>query len=478
MGMNQEANPQWQRDAVRGALAFAQAERPRFVRELADFVRFESVSAEPARREQVARCASWLAARLDSIGLERVRIVSTPGHPIVTAEWLQAPPHPTLLVYGHYDVQPSAPNAAWSSPPFGAHIHGTSLVGRGASDDKGQMWAHVKAIESFLRTSGRLPLRVKCVFDGEEEIGSPNLLQYLAAHARDFAADAAIVSDMPMLGLNRPALTESLRGVLSMEVEVLGAPADLHSGLFGGVVDNPLNALCKLLAGLHTDDGRVALPGFYDRVRTPPHHERAYMARVGPAAEDVLRVAGVARGTGEPGFTPYERSTIRPALSVTGIVSGHTGSGGKAIIPRRARATLDFRLVPRQDPREIAELLGRHISAAAPPTLRVRTRTLVVSDPVTVPRAGPAIEAAVDAVHAAFGVTPVFIRSGGTVPVVHLLRRWRIPTVLMGLALPNDGMHAPNERLYLPNLHSGIAASIQFMARLAWPFALRERRAS
>jgi acetylornithine deacetylase/succinyl-diaminopimelate desuccinylase-like protein len=461
--------------ALARAIVFAEGERARFVRELAQFVRFESVSGEPARRARVAACAAWLADHLRAIGLERVRVATTPGHPIVLAEWVRAPPRPTLIVYGHYDVQPSRPDAAWSTPPFGARIEASALLGRGASDDKGQMWAHVKAIESFLRTAGTLPLRVKCVFDGEEEVGSPNLMRFLAARERLFAADAAIVSDMPMLAADRPALTESLRGVLAMEIVVKGAPADLHSGLYGGAVANPLLVLCALVASLVATDGRVAVDGFYDRVRPLSPRERAYMARIGPSDQNVLQAAGVAARDGEREFTAYESTSIRPALNVTGIVGGHAGPGAKAIIPARARATLDFRLVPDQQPREIARAVARHIAALTPPNVRVRTRVLMTADPVTTPRSGPAVEAAIAAMRAAFGVAPVFVRIGGTIPVVHVLQRRRIPTVLMGLALPDDRMHAPNERLHLPNLYRGIAASLHFMATLAAGYAAPQR---
>ena len=319
-------------------------------RELQDFVRFPSVSAQPRHAGDVKGCAAWLADHLRRIGLEHIRVIPTPRHPIVYADWVLSPGKPTVLIYGHYDVQPADPLREWRSPPFEPVVRGQSLYGRGACDDKGQMFAHVKAIEIHLRTRSLLPVNVKCLFEGEEEIGSPNLIPFLKRHRRALAADVVVMSDSPMADADRPAITYAVRGGLGLELTVRGPRRDLHSGLFGGAVRNPLQALCEIIASLHDRRGRVAIPGFYDQVRLWPPEERATMARNGPSDATVLRDAGAAQGWGEEGYTLHERTTIRPALTINGLVGGYQGPGGKAVIPAVASAKLSFRLVPDQDP--------------------------------------------------------------------------------------------------------------------------------
>lgn len=282
-------------------LAYARTHRARFLAELKRLVRFPSVSAQPAHAKDVRACAAWLAEHLQRIGMHGVRVIPTPRHPIVYAEWKWAPGRPTVLVYGHYDVQPPDPLKEWMTPPFAPAVRGRHLYGRGASDDKGQLFAHVKALESYLQTARRLPVNVKCLFEGEEEIGSPNLKPFIERHRRALAADAAVMSDTRMLGPDQPALTYSLRGGLGLELEVAGPKRDLHSGTFGGAVHNPLQALCEIIAGLHDAEGRIAIPGFYDRVRRPDERERSYMATVGPPDARILADAGAGRAWGSPG---------------------------------------------------------------------------------------------------------------------------------------------------------------------------------
>jgi acetylornithine deacetylase/succinyl-diaminopimelate desuccinylase-like protein len=454
--------------AAARAISFARQARRRAVDELAEFVRFASVSVQPAQAGEVARCAGWLAARLGAIGLEHVRVTRTPGHPVVTADWLHAPGAPTLLVYGHYDVQPADPLAEWTSPPFVPTIRGPHLYGRGASDDKGQLFVHVKAIESWLHGAGTLPVNVRCLFDGEEEIGSPSLPGFLRRHGEYARAEVAVLSDTWMPAPDRPAIIESLRGALSVEVKVVGQAHDLHSGNYGGALYNPLQALSELIAGLHDARGRITIPGFYDRVRALTPWERAEMARCGPSDAWILGEAGAARGWGEAGFSLYERTTVRPALSINGIVGGYQGPGVKAVLPACALAKLSFRLVPDQDPAEIERLLYSHLRRTVPRGLRVGVRAHMRVHPVVIAREQPALAAASAAYHAAFGVPPVFLRLGGTVPVVHLLQtRCGVSTVLMGFALPDDAIHAPDERFYLPNYFRGIETSIRFLAELA-----------
>jgi len=451
------------------ALAYARKNRDRFVAELKEFIRFPSVSNEPQRWPDLANCAHWLATHLRGIGLEGARIVATKRHPIVYASWQHAPGRPTLLIYGHYDVQPAEPLAAWQTPPFHPVVIGEDLYGRGASDDKGQLFTHLKALESYLKTSGKLPLNVKCIFEGEEEMGgSPGLERFVRQNRSRLRADAALVSDTRMLGPGRPALGYSQRGNLRFEIEVGASHHDLHSGNFGGVIHNPVQALSEILADLHDREGRVTIPGFYDQVREWSTQEREYMANVGPKDADILHQAGVSKEWGETGYSLYERITIRPALTFNGITGGYQGPGIKTIIPARASAKISIRIVPDQDAREIERLFREHVARVAPPNLALRVRTVALSYPALINRNHPAMRAAAFAYGRGFRARPVFLRSGGSVPAASIFQRHLgAPTVLMGFALPDDHAHAPNERFHLPNFFQGIETSIWYMAGLA-----------
>ena len=447
--------------------------------ELQKFVRFPSVSAQPRRAEDVKRCAAWLANHLRGVGLERVCVVPTARHPIVYADWRHAPGRPIVLIYGHYDVQPADQPHEWTSPPFEPTVRGNNLHGRGACDDKGQMFTHVKAIESYLRTNRSLPVNVVCVFEGEEEIGSPNLSEFLERNRPSLRAHLAVMSDTRMIVPNRPAITYSLRGSLNLELEIRGPAVELHSGNFGGAVHNPLQALCEIVARLHDSSGRVAIPGFYDRVRTQSDSERATMAHTGPCDAKILRDAQTTHGWGEPGYSLYERTTIRPALSVTGVVGGYQGPGVKAVIPARAVAKLNFRLVPDQDPHEIARLVREYVRRVTPATVCSTVRVLAAARPAVIDRRHPAMRAAALAYRRGFGASPVFLRSGGTIPIVNMLQeRLGIPTVLMGFALPDDRIHAPDEKFHLPNFFNGIATCVAFLAAVGESRKLRSRTGS
>jgi acetylornithine deacetylase/succinyl-diaminopimelate desuccinylase-like protein len=447
------------------ALSYARRQRPRFVEELKEFVRYPSISSQPRHSSDVKRCAGWLAAKLKRAGMETVEVVPTRGHPIVYAAWKRARYRPTVLIYGHYDVMPADPVREWKTPPFEPVVRGEDLYGRGSSDDKGQLFTHVKALESYLKSDRMLPVNVKCIFEGEEETGSAHLASFISRNKGALRADAAVMSDTRMLSPNRPAIGYSQRGVLMLELEVRGARHDLHSGNFGGAVHNSLQALCEILASLHEETGRIAIPGFYDKVKDWSKRERDYMARTGPPDSRILKDAQTITGWGEPGYSLYERTTIRPAFSVHGIVGGYQREGIKTVIPALALAKLTFRLVPEQDPDEVARLFREHIARVTPLTVKSSVRVLSGSKAAVVNRNQPALRAAAVAYRKGFGVPAVFQRSGGTIPVINTFQELLgIPTVLMGFGLPDSNIHAANEKFHLPNLYKGIATCIWFLA--------------
>ena len=450
------------------ALAYMRCNRKRYEDELAAFIRFASVSAQPQHAGDVARCAAWLTGHLQTLDPDVLRLVPTHRHPIVHAAWRGAlRGGPTVLIYGHYDVQPAEPLEKWLSPPFTPVVRGDYIYGRGASDNKGQMFAHVKAIESFVETTAGLPVNVTCLFEGEEEIGSPSLAPFINASRSELAADCAVVSDMQIPGPRRPAITYALRGGLSVEIEARGASCELHSGVFGGAVCNPLQALSEMIARLHNSRGAIAIPGFYDRVRRWDLRERRYMAEVGPSDAEMLDRAGAMEACGEPGYSLYERTTIRPSLTVSGVMGGYQGPGVKAAIPTRAVAKINFRLAPDQDPREIDRLFREHVARICPSAAQTSVRTLIRARPALIDRTDPAIVAAAQAYRQAFDAPVIFLRNGGTIPVVTAIQDvLRIPVVLMGFGLTSDAIHAPNERFHLPNFRKGIETSIRFLAEM------------
>ena len=459
-------------------IAQAAADHARFVSDLTSFVGFASVGADPRRRDDVLACARWLARRLRRAGMPHVALVRTRGHPIVHAAWRLAPGSRTVLVYGHYDVQPAEPVSAWRSPPFRPVVRGESLYGRGACDDKGPLLCHVAAIERLLAAGGRLPLNVVCVFEGEEEHGSPNLPGFLRARRAELAPDAVVISDTRMRRPGQPAIVDGTRGALSLEVELIRAGDDVHAGQFGGAVADPLRALCGVLAGLHDARGRIAVPGIYDRVRPLPAAERERLAREAPSDTEILGDAGTGAAGGEAGFSAYERTTLRPALVLTGVTGGYVGPGAKSVVASSARARLNLRLVPDQDPAAVRRAVCARLDALTPAGLRLTVRGGPGSRATTIDRRDPAVRAAAEALRDAFGRPPVFMRSGGTIPIVDEMQRlFGAPTVLMGFARPQDGMHAPNEKVHLPTLHRGTVACARFLERLAAASAPEEMSA-
>lgn len=449
------------------AIEYARAARDSAIQRLSEFLRIPSVSAVPEHDADIRRAAQWLVQRFEAIGVEEVRLDETAGHPVVYARAEGPPGAPAVLVYGHYDVQPAELKDGWTTPPFEPQLRGGAICARGASDDKGQVAIHLEALEAFRRTAGRPPVTVVYVIEGEEEIGSPHLNDWLERNADRLKADVALVSDTAMLGPDRPAITYGLRGLAYLEVEVRGPAHDLHSGQYGGAVVNPANALCAMLAKLHDADGRVAIPGFYDRVVRVDDAERASLNAVGFNEEAFRQAADIAGGYGEAGYTTLERLWIRPTLDVNGIVAGWTGSGAKTVLPAVAMAKISMRLVPDQEPAEIGRLASQYLYQIAPPGVRVTVRELQGAAPVVVDRNLPAVQAAAAALEEVYGRAPAFIREGGTVPAVASLRSiLGIPPLLIGFALPDDNAHGPDEKFELEQLTRGIATVILLLERL------------
>ncbi len=436
--------------------------------ELCDWLRIPSVSTLAQHKEDVERAAGWLARKMTAVGLENVELVRHGGHPIVYGDWLHAGADaPTLLVYGHYDVQPADPLELWTSPPFEPTVRGDDLFARGASDDKGQLFAHVAAVQALLATSGSLPVNVKFVVEGEEEDGSQALMEYVPAAVEKLAADACLISDTHMLSPQQPLIIYGLRGMWAGEITVRGPAQDLHSGMFGGAVHNPNQALCELLARLHDEEGRVTVPGFYSGVEPLSEQERAALARVPYDDATLLKESGAPAVWGEAGFTVTERIGARPTLEINGMWGGFTGDGFKTVIPAEAHAKVSCRLVPDQDSAAIGPMIERFLSEIAPPTVEVTVRTRVHAPATVVPLDVPEIGAASRAFKRVFGADPVFSREGGSIPVATVFQETLdIPILLMGLGLPDDNLHAPNEKLHLPNLYRGIRVGIALMEEL------------
>ena len=432
------------------------------------FLRIPSVSAIPSYADDCRRAAEFVAADLRASGVNNVEVSETGGHPIVYGEWLDAGPDaPTVIVYGHYDVQPPDPLDEWELAPFEPLVRGGRILARGAADDKGQVHAHLKAVEALLRTRGRLPLNLRFVFEGEEESTSINLDRWLEANRGRLAADVAIISDTSFFDGNVPAITVSLRGIMYSQIDVTGPNRDLHSGQFGGAVENPANALARIVAALKDPDGRIAIPGFYDDVVPLNDADRQALAGL-PFDEDAFRrEIGVPGLVGEPGWTVLERRGARPTLDVNGIWGGFTGEGGKTIIPAHAHAKVSCRLVANQEPDRIFELLKAFVLEIAPPGVTVEVQALGHGRPTLTPIDHPATQAAARAIEATFGRAPVYIREGGSIPIAASFERiLGLPVVLAGFTNPDDNAHAPNESMVLANYEGGIRYAVRLWDEL------------
>jgi len=449
-------------------LDYAKAHHEDFLAELKEFLSIPSVSTQAQHRPDMVKAATWLQERLLAAGFSKAEVMPTPGHPVVYAEWLAAGPDaPTVLIYGHYDVQPAEPFELWRTPPFEPTVVGDDLFGRGTADDKGQLFIHVKAMEAFKETVGTPPVNVKCLFEGEEESGSINLDAFIEGHQELLAADIAVISDSGILGKDIPAIVYALRGLAYIEVTLTGPAGDLHSGSYGGAVHNPINALCAMIASLQDKNGHITIPGFYDKVRDLPEEERAELAKVPFDREAWLKEAGVPQEWGEPEYTINERVSARPTLDVNGIWGGYIDPGAKTVLPSKASAKISMRLVADQDPEEIKNLVMAHLKSITPPTMKIAIKEMEGGDAAIVRRDSPAMKAAFNAYAAGFGREPVFMREGGSIPVVATFQKvLGIETILMGFGLPDDNLHAPNEKFHLPNFYKGIETIIHFFEGL------------
>jgi acetylornithine deacetylase/succinyl-diaminopimelate desuccinylase-like protein len=422
-------------------------------------LRIPSISTDPAHAPDVARAATWLAGKLRALGFE-ADILATPRHPAVLAHYHAAPDLPTVLVYGHYDVQPADPVELWRGDPFEPVLEDGKIRARGASDDKGQVFAHIVGAEQLLRETGTLPVNLTFLIEGEEEIGSPNLAALIRDHRDSLQADVVLISDGAMVAPGLPTLTYGLKGLCYLELEVETAAMDLHSGAFGGGVPNAVHALARMIATLHDEEGRVAVPGFYDAVRDLSEAERAAFAAVPFDEADMRRETGVSATPGEAGYTLLERLWARPTLDVNGIGGGFQGAGAKTVIPAKARAKLSCRLVPDQTPEDIAEKLRAHLIRVAPAGARVAVQGLHGALPALTALDSPAVQLAAAALERAYGKPAVFARTGGTIPVVSTFQReLGTDVVLVGFGLETDRIHSPNETFDLAHYRAGVAAS-------------------
>jgi acetylornithine deacetylase/succinyl-diaminopimelate desuccinylase-like protein len=445
---------------------YLEENRARFQDELFEFLRIPSVSARSEHKGDVRRAAEWLMQKMKEAGLD-VSLHDTAGHPVVLGEWRGAGEDaPTVLIYGHYDVQPPEPLELWTTPAFEPEVRDGRIYARGSVDDKGQLYLHIKAIEAHLRTNGRLPVNVVVVAEGEEEVGSPNLMPFIEQHADRLKADSVVISDSGMFAPGMPTIGASLRGLTYIEIRVRAAKSDLHSGSYGGAVANPATALARIIASLHDDDGHIAIPGFYDDVKAAP--EYIEQIRTLPFEDEAFRArTGAPALFGEKGYTTLERLWVRPTCEVNGLLSGYTGEGAKTVLPSYAMAKVSCRLVPDQDPEHITKLLSDYVRSVAPPGVEVEVEELHGGRPWRAKLGGPLYDAAVRALTAAFGRDITYAGEGGSIPIVTEFERvLGAPVLLMGFGLPGENAHAPDEWMAVENFEKGALASALLLSEL------------
>jgi acetylornithine deacetylase/succinyl-diaminopimelate desuccinylase-like protein len=434
--------------------------RDRFVAELKHYLAIPSISALPQHASDVRRAADFSVDELKRIGMKNAKLYETPGNPVVYGEWLDAPGKPTILFYGHYDVQPVDPLDLWTSPPFEATIRDGEIYARGSADDKGQVFMHFKAIEAHLKQTGKLPVNIKVILEGEEEVGSENLDEFVRTNKEALSADVVVISDSPMFDRGVPSICYGLRGLTYFQIDLRGTSSDLHSGSFGGAVANPAFVLAQVLAQMKDRSGRIKIPGFYDDVSPLSPEERAEYEKLPFNEKRYRKELGAPKLFGETGYSTMERVWGRPTFEVNGLLSGFTGEGAKTVIPAVAMAKVSMRLVPNQDPRKIGDLFEAYVKKVTPKTVDLKITRMHGGKPWVTDYNSAYVQAAARAIEQAFGQRPVFTREGGSIPVVSTFQEvLGLPTVLFGIGLPDENAHAPNEKLDLSNFHNGIIAS-------------------
>jgi acetylornithine deacetylase/succinyl-diaminopimelate desuccinylase-like protein len=435
-----------------------------YIEELKEFLRIPSISALPENKEDINKAAKFTASKLKDAGMSKVEIFKTEGNPLVYGEWLGAPGKPTVLVYGHYDVQPVDPVELWDSPPFEPVIKDNKIFARGATDDKGQLYVHVKSVEAFFKVKGTLPLNVKFLIEGEEEVGSESLEKFINSNTELLKCDAVLISDTSLYAPGIPTLTYGLRGLCYMEVELTGPNRDLHSGTFGGAVANPVNVLADIISKLHDKKGRVTIPDFYKDVIKLTNKERENFNKFKFSEKKYAAELGVSELHGEEGYSTIERTWARPTLDCNGIFGGFTGQGAKTVLPSTATAKISMRLVPNQDPQKIAKLFTRYIKQLAPKSVKVKVTNLHGGYPVVTPLYDPATQAASKAMEKAFGKKTLYTREGGSIPIVTVFaKKLKASVVMMGLGLNTENLHSPNEHFDLTHFKLGMISSAHFL---------------
>jgi acetylornithine deacetylase/succinyl-diaminopimelate desuccinylase-like protein len=438
------------------------------IKELQDFLRIPSISATEKHKKDMLKGAGFVFQKLNAAGMKKVRIIKTKGHPLVYAEWLGAPGKPTVLVYGHYDVQPVDPIELWDTAPFEPAIKNGKIYARGATDDKGQMYMHIKSVEAYLKITGKLPLNVKFIIEGEEEVGSENLGKFVDTNKNLLKCDAVLISDTALYGPGIPTITLGLRGIAYMEVELTGPNRDLHSGTFGGAVANPINALAEIITKMMNDDGHIAIPGFYDDVVKLTKKERSNIKSLNFSEKKYANELGVRELKGEYGYSTLERAWTRPTLDCNGIIGGFTAEGAKTVLPSKAMAKISMRLVPNQDPVKIASLFARYVKQITPKSVKAEVRNLHGGKPIVIPMNNFATIAASKAMAKAFGKKTVYMREGGSIPIVTTFtKKLKATPVLMGLGLNTENLHSPNEHFDLNHFRLGILSSAYFFEEFA-----------
>jgi acetylornithine deacetylase/succinyl-diaminopimelate desuccinylase-like protein len=439
---------------------FINVNRDRYVEELKRYLAIPSISALPQHAGDVRACAEWTVAELTRIGLQRVELIETPGNPVVYGEWLGAAEAPTILFYGHYDVQPVDPLDLWDTPPFEATVRDGEIYARGSADDKGQIFMHFKAIEAWLKQAGSLPVNIKIFIEGEEEVGSKHLDQFVRDHRDRLKADVVVISDSPMFDRGIPSICYGLRGLAYFQLDLRGTKSDLHSGSFGGAVANPAFVLAQILAQMKDRGGRIKIPGFYDDVRPLREEEREQWKRLPFSETKYRKELAAPKLFGESGYTTLERVWARPTFEVNGLLAGFTGEGAKTVIPAKAMAKVSMRLVPDQDPDKVADLFEAYLKKVAPRTVELSLTRMHGGKPWMADFDNPFVQAAGRAIEQGFGKPPVFNREGGSIPVVSTFQQeLEVPSVLFGIGLPDENAHAPNEKLDLGNFQNGIIAT-------------------